>query len=48
MWEKGEGFTGTTIKYTWTITRGVGNWGRRWGGGWGGRDECGDKAENCT
>ena len=21
MWEKGEGFTGTTIKDTWTITR---------------------------
>ena len=35
MGEKGEGFTGTTIKDTWTITRGDGNRGGRWGGlGW--------------
>ena len=32
MGEKGEGFTGTTIKDTWTITRGDGNRGGRWGG----------------
>ena len=43
MGEKGEGFTGTIIKDTWTITRGgveTGEGGREgWGGG---------KAENCT
>ena len=32
MEEKGEGFVGTIIKDTWTITRGSGNRGRRWGG----------------
>ena len=32
MGEKGEGFTGTTIKITWTITRWGGNRGGRWGG----------------
>ena len=47
MGEKGEGFTGTIIKDTWTITRGGGNRGGRWGmlGWWGG---VGVKAENCT
>ena len=35
MGEKGEGFAGTTIKDTWTITRGGGNRGGGWGGlGW--------------
>ena len=34
MGEKGEGFTGTTIKDTWTVTRGGGNRGSRWGGLW--------------
>ena len=35
MWEKGEGFTGTIIKDTWTITRRGGNRGGGWGGlGW--------------
>ena len=37
--EKGEGFTGTTIKDICTITRGVGT-GGRWGG-------VGGKAGNC-
>ena len=31
MGEKGEGFTGTIIKGTWTITGGAGNRGGRWG-----------------
>ena len=45
MGEKGEGFTGTTIKDTWTVTRGYGN-GREVGKvGLMGR---GKKAENCT
>ena len=37
MGDRGEGFTGTIIKDTWTITSGGGNRGRRWGGlgGWG-------------
>ena len=46
MGEKGEGFTGTVIKDTWTITRGEGrNNGGRCGrlGWWGG-----GKAENYT
>ena len=35
MGDKGEGFTRTIIKDTWTITRSGGNRGRRWGGlGW--------------
>ena len=38
MGEKGEGFTGTTIKDTWTKTKGSGRLG--WGG------EMGGKAEN--
>ena len=44
--EKGEGFVGTIIKDTWTITVGGGN-GREMGrsGGWAG---VGGKAENCT
>ena len=45
MGEKGEGFTGTIIKDTWTIAGADGNRGGRWGGlGWGG----GGKAENCN
>ena len=47
MREKGEGFTGTTTKDTWTITRGV-ETGEGGGKGWGGREESGGKAENCT
>ena len=31
MGEKGEGFTRTTIKNTWTKTRGLGSSGGRWG-----------------
>ena len=38
MGEKGEGFTGTTIKDIWTKPRGSGNRAGRWGwlGWWGG------------
>ena len=38
MGEKGERFTGTTVKDTWTITMGSGNSKGRWGrlGWWGG------------
>ena len=47
MGEKDEGFTGTTIKDTWTIIRMGGNRGRRGRGlGWWGG--VGGKAENCT
>ena len=40
MGEKGEGFTGTIIKDTWTITRGVLETGE------GGGEGLGEKAEN--
>ena len=44
---KGEGFAGTTIKDTWTITRGDGN-GEGGGEDWGGGEGRQGKAENCT
>ena len=47
MREKGEGFTGTTTKDTWTITRGV-ETGEGGGDGWGGGEEWKEKAENYT
>ena len=45
MGGKGEGFTGTIIKDTWTITRGVRNRERRWGRleWWGGEGGKGRK-----
>ena len=45
MGEKGEGFTRTIIKDTWTITRTGRNRGRRWGGLglWGGVGRKGRK-----
>ena len=45
MGEKSEGFTGTIIKDTWTITKGGGNRGGRWRwlGLWGG---VGEKGKN--
>ena len=46
MGEKGEGFAGTNIKDTWTITRGV-ETGEGGGEGWDGGG-LGGKAENCT
>ena len=47
MGEEGEGFTGTIIKDTWTITRQGRNRGRRWGGlGW--WEGVGGKGDNCT
>ena len=48
MGEKGEGFTGTIIKDTWTKSRGEGGGGGgRWVQlGWGGG--MGEKAYNCN
>ena len=48
MREKGERFTGTIMKDTWTITRGGVDTGEGGGKGWGGREESGGKAENRT
>ena len=47
MGEKAEGFPGTTIKDTWTKTRGV-ETGEGGGEGWDGGKGCREKAENCT
>ena len=47
MGEKCEGFRGTTIKDTWTITRGVGT-GEGGEDGWGSGERWGGKAKNCT
>ena len=44
---KGEVFTGTSIKGTWTITRGM-ETGEGGGDGWGSGEGWGEKAENCT
>ena len=48
LWgETGEGFSGTTIKDTWTKPSGVES--REGGGdGWGGGQRWEEKAENCT
>ena len=47
MGEKGDGFIGTIIKNTWTISRGIGNRGGRWGGlGWWGA--VGEKKQKTT
>ena len=45
--DKAKGFTGITIKDTWTITRWGGNRGGRWEG-WGGGEGWWGKAENYT
>ena len=45
--EYSEGFTGTTIKDRWTITRGV-ETGEGSGEGWGGGEGLGEKTEKCT
>ena len=47
MGEKAEGFTGTTIKDTWTITVGV-ETGEGGGDDGDSREGWGEKAENCT
>ena len=47
MGKKGEGFTGTIIKNTWTITRRV-EMGKGGGEGWCDGQQWGEKAENCT
>ena len=48
MGGKCEGFTGTTIKDTWTITRGGMETGEGGGEIWGGREGWEEKAENST
>ena len=44
----GEGFTGTTIKDTWTKSRGRVEVGKGGGFGWGGVEGWGEKAYNCN
>ena len=47
MWGKGEGFSGTSIKDTWTKPKGVGS---RVGNvdGWGSREWWRENGDNCT
>ena len=47
MGGKVEGFSGTTIKDTWTKPRGVGP-GEGGGDGWGERELWGENTDNCT
>ena len=44
----GEGFTGTTIKDTWTKSRGRMEVGEGGGFGWGGVEGWGENADNCN
>ena len=44
----GEGFTGTTIKDTWTKSRGRVEEGEGGGFGWGGVEGWGENADNCN
>ena len=44
----GEGFTGTTIKDTWTKSRGRVEAGEGGGFGWGGMEGWGENADNCN
>ena len=44
----GEGFTGTTIKDTWTKSRGRVEVGEGGGVDWGGVDEWGENEDNCN
>ena len=44
----GEGFTGTTIKDTWTKSRGRVEGGEGDGFSWGGVEGWGEKADNCN
>ena len=44
----GEGFTGTTIKDTWTKSRGRVEAGKGGGFGWGGVEGWGENADNCN
>ena len=48
MGEKGESFTGTSIKDTWTKTRGRVEAGERGGFSSGGVEGWGEKAYNCN
>ena len=45
---RGEGFSGTTIKDTWTKPRGRVEAGEGGGFGWGGVDGWGENADNCN
>ena len=44
----GEGFSGTTIKDTWTKTRGKVEVGEGGGFGWSGVEGWGENADNCN
>ena len=44
----GEGFTGATIKDTWTKSRGRVKVGEGGGFGWGGVEGWGENADNCN
>ena len=44
----GEGFSGTTIKDTWTKPRGRVEAGEGGGFGWGGVERWGENADNCN
>ena len=44
----GEGITGTTIKNSWTKSRGRGDGVEGGGFGWGGVEGWGEKADNCN
>ena len=44
----GRGITGTTIKDTWTKSRGKVEVGEGGGFGWGGVEGWGEKADNCN
>ena len=45
---KGEGFSGTTIKDTWTKPRGRVKVGEGGGFGWGGVEGWGENVDNCN
>ena len=45
---RGEGFSGTTIKDTWTKPRGRVEAGEGGGFGWGGVERWGENADNCN
>ena len=46
--QRGEGFSGTTIKDTWTKPRGRVEAGEGGGFGWGGVEGWGENADNCN
>ena len=48
MGEKGEGFTGTIVKDTWTMIRGAMETGEGSEECWGEGEGWGERTENCT